>query len=446
MDHVRSMWDSGSLAAPRSVYRGHMAETRTLRIGFVATRFAGTDGVSLEAEKWAVELRAMGHDVYYFAGMVDRPSDKSREVPEAFFGYPDVAAINEAVFGDASSGRPESVSRSIDELTGHLKSALYDFVRDFELDMLLPENALAIPMHLPLGLAITQLAAESGIPVLAHHHDLPWERQRFLVNSATDLISAAFPPALPNVRHACINTTQREQIARRLGRTARVIPNVMDFENRPPAPDEVTASIRAELGLADDELFVLQPVRVVPRKGIEHAVELVARLGRPARLVISHQSGDEGMEYEARIREFARLLGVDVLWAADRVAAERGAGADGRPTYSLADMYDACDLVTYPSLIEGFGNAYLEAIYHRRPVFVNRYRVYDIDIRPKGFRNVEMNGYVAEVAVEETRALLDDPARIAEWTEINYQTGLRHFSHKAVREGLRAELAEVFPA
>ncbi|MEA2025974.1 MAG: glycosyltransferase family 4 protein [Chloroflexota bacterium] len=423
-----------------------MAETRPLRIGFVATRFAGTDGVSLEAEKWAVELRAMGHDVYYFAGIVDRPAEKSREVPEVFFGHPDVAAINQAVFGGASSGRPESVSRKIDELTAHLKSALYGFVRDFELDMLLPENALTIPMHLPLGLAITQLAAESGIPVLAHHHDLPWERQRFGVNSVSDIISAAFPPALPNVRHACINTTQREQIARRLGRTARVIPNVMDFENPPPASDDYTAGSRAELGLADDELFVLAPVRVVPRKGIEHAVELVARLGRPARLVISHDSGDEGMEYEARIREFARLLDVNVLWAADRVSDERGLGADGRPTYSLGDMYDACDLVTYPSLIEGFGNAYLEAVYHRRPVFINRYPVYDADIRPRGFKNVEMNGFVTEAAVEETRALLDDRARIAEWTEINYQAGLRHFSHKAVRDGLRAELREMFPA
>jgi len=417
-----------------------------LRIGFVATRFAGTDGVSLEAEKWAVELRAMGHDVFYFAGIVDRPVEKRREVPEAFFGHPDVAAINAAVFGSGSSGRPESVSRKIDELTAHLKSALYGFVRDFELDMLVPENALTIPMHLPLGLAITQLAAESGIPVLAHHHDLPWERQRFAVNSVSDIISAAFPPALPNVRHACINTTQREQIARRLGRTARVIPNVMDFETPPPAPDEYTAGLRGDLGLADDELFVLQPVRVVPRKGIEHAVELVARLDRPARLVISHDSGDEGMEYEARIREFARLLDVNVLWAGGRVSDARGEDGVGRRTYSLGDMYDACDLVTYPSLIEGFGNAYLEAVYHRRPVFINRYPIYDVDIRPKGFRNIEMNGFVTKAAVEETRALLDDPARITEWTESNYQAGLRHFSHKVVRDGLRAELEEMFPA
>lgn len=418
---------------------------RPLRIGFVATRFAGTDGVSLEAEKWAVELRAMGHDVYYFAGIVDRPPEKSREVREAFFGHPDVSAISEAVFGAASTGRPESVSRAIDELTAHLKSALYDFVRDFELDMLLPENALAIPMHLPLGLAITQLAAESGIPVLAHHHDLPWERQRFAVNSVTDVISAAFPPALPNVRHACINTAQREQIARRLGRTARVIPNVMDFENPPPPTDEVTAGLRGDLGLADDELFVLAPVRVVPRKGLEHAVELVARLGRKARFVVSHAAGDEGLEYESRIREFARLLDVDVLWASERVADfERGTDDQGRQRYSLGDMYDACDLVAYPSLIEGFGNAYLEAVYHRKPVFVNRYAIYDADIRPKGFRNVEMDGFVTEAVVDETRAVLDDPARIEEWTETNYAAGLRHFSHKVVRDGLRAQLEEMF--
>ncbi len=424
-----------------------MRETRSLRIGFVATRFAGTDGVSLEAEKWAHELRAMGHDVYYFAGVVDRPRERCREVPEAFFGQPAVVAINEAVFGRPGTGRPVAISRSIAELTDHLKRALYDFVRDFGLDLLLSENALTIPLHLPLGLAITQLAAETGMPVLAHHHDFAWERQRFALNSATDIISAAFPPALANVHHICINTAQREALARRLGRVARVVPNVMDFEHPPAAPDAISMGLRADLGLAPDELLVLAPVRVVPRKGLEHAVELVARLGRPARLVISHASGDEGLDYEARIRDFARLLDVGVLWAADRVSeAARSTDATGRLRYTLGDLYDACDLVAYPSLIEGFGNAFLEAIHHRRPLLVNRYAVYDLDIRPRGFRTIEMNGYLDEAAVDAVRGLLDDPARIGEWAEQNYALGLRHFSHRIVRQALRAELATIFPA
>jgi len=135
-----------------------------------------------------------------------------------------------------------------------------------------------------------------------------------------------------------------------------------------------------------------------------------------------------------------------VLWASGRVADfERGMDADGRQLYALGDMYDACDLVAYPSLIEGFGNAYLEAVYHRKPVFVNRYPIYDVDIRPKGFRNIEMNGFVTQAVVDETNAVLGDPALIAEWTEANYAAGLRHFSHRAVQDGLRAELREMFP-
>jgi glycosyltransferase involved in cell wall biosynthesis len=421
-----------------------MPHARALRIGFVATRFAGIDGVSLEAEKWADVLREMGHEVFYFGGIVDRPPERSRAVPEAFFGHPDITAIDAAIFGGTGRRLP-AVSGRIDEIAAFLGRQLQAFVSDFELDLLVPENALAIPMHLPLGLAITRLAAETGMPILAHHHDLPWERQRFLVNAAADILAAAFPPSLPNVHHVCINTGQREQIARRVGRSARVIPNVMDFETPHQPSPHVKAALRDDLGFAPDELVVLQPVRVIPRKGIEHAVELLARLDRPARLVISHPSGDEGAEYEEHVRELARLLDVSIIWAAERVAGARGSLTDGRATWTLGDMYDAADLVTYPSLIEGFGNAYLEAVYHRRPVFVNRYAIYDLDIRPLGFRNIEMNGFLTQATVDRMRQLLDDPARIEEWTDTNYHLGLRHFSYEAVRRGLRAALAELWP-
>ena len=423
-----------------------MPATRPLRIGFVATRFAGTDGVSLEAEKWAVELRAMGHDVYYFAGIVDRPPEKSMEVPEAFFGHPDVERIGHAVFRDPVPGRPPEISALIRELTFHLREQLYEFVRRFELDLLLPENALAIPMHLPLGLAITQVAAETGMPVLAHHHDLSWERHRFLVNDVPDILRAAFPPPLPNVRHICINTLQKEHIAMRLGRSARVIPNVMDFENPPPGPDGYPNKLRRELGFTEDELFVLLPVRVVPRKGIEHGVELASRLERPAKLVMSHEVGDEGGGYGDRVREYADLLGVEVVWAADRVAEKNRLDEEGRQLYTLADFYDAADLMTYTSLIEGFGNAFLEGVYHRTPIFVNLYPIYELDIRPKGFRCLEMDGYVTESLVRETNALMDDRERSRAWADENYAIGLRHYSHQAVRDGLRVELGEMFPA
>ena len=62
--------------------------------------------------------------------------------------------------------------------------------------------------------------------------------------------------------------------------------------------------------------LLLQPTRVVQRKGIEHAIELVHRLQRKAKLVISHASGDEGHDYGKSKRDalypfFAQHLKLD---------------------------------------------------------------------------------------------------------------------------------------
>ena len=40
--------------------------------GFISTRIAGTDGVSLEIEKWADIFQKEGFNCFYFAGELDR--------------------------------------------------------------------------------------------------------------------------------------------------------------------------------------------------------------------------------------------------------------------------------------------------------------------------------------------------------------------------------------
>jgi hypothetical protein len=59
--------------------------TESRNIGLVSTRFAGTDGVTLETTKWTTVLERLGHACYYFCGECDRPPDKSYVVPEAFY-------------------------------------------------------------------------------------------------------------------------------------------------------------------------------------------------------------------------------------------------------------------------------------------------------------------------------------------------------------------------
>jgi glycosyltransferase involved in cell wall biosynthesis len=449
------------------VRAGSPAPSTPRRIGFVSTRFAGTDGVSLETAKWAQVLEGLGHSCFYFAGQSDRPAERSRVVPEAFYRHPDIEAINRRAYAgehdldghgsEAASDlpgerrtllsvytRPAALTRRIHELREALKAELNAFIASFDLELVIIENASAIPLNLPLGLAIAELIAETGIPTIAHHHDFHWERQRFLVNCVPDILAAAFPPSHPSIHHVVINSVQAGQIASRHGLTARVIPNVMDFERPPGASDVDSAVVRADLGVAPGELFLLQPTRVIQRKGIEQAIEFTRRLGRPARLVISHAAGDEGPEYEHRVREFADLLGVDVRFEAEVVAERPGRTADGRRIYTLADVYPAADFVTYPSAFEGFGNAFLEAVYFRRPILVNNYSTYEVDIRPRGFRAVWFDGFISDATLALARRLLDDPPLAAEWAARNYELGARHFSFTILRRHLEDLLADCF--
>jgi hypothetical protein len=160
-------------------------------IGFISTRFAGTDGVTLEANKWAEVLERVGHECFWFAGELDKDPVKSFHVSEGHFQDEQNKRINDRVFGTKS--RKASVTERIHALKSLLKVNLYEFIEQFKIDLIIPQNALTIPLHVPLGIALTELIAETQIPTIAHHHDFYWERVRFTVNAVSDYLHMAFP-------------------------------------------------------------------------------------------------------------------------------------------------------------------------------------------------------------------------------------------------------------
>jgi glycosyltransferase involved in cell wall biosynthesis len=406
------------------------------RIGFVSTRFSGTDGVSLESSKWAEVLGAYGYSSYWYAGIVDRDPEMSMQVPEASFAHPEIANINEQVFGKLT--RPRELTRKMFEISEHLKATLYDFVAKHSIDILVAENALCIPMNLPLGIALTHFIAETGIPTIGHHHDFFWERERFSVNAVPDMLEKAFPPVLPTLQHVTINSAAERDLAMRKGVSSVLIPNVLDFENPPPHEDAYSKDLREEIGLSPNDIFILQPTRVIPRKGIERAIELVSELGDPRyKLVITHESGDEGFEYERMLRRVAKRAQVDLRFVSTRISDERQNGPDGKKLYSLWDVYRQADLVTFPSLYEGFGNALLEAFYCRKPLVVNRYAVFISDIEPKGFRVVPLSGYLTSESLDQVRRVIDDKDYRQEMVDKNFELGKIYYSYRVLRRKLR---------
>jgi glycosyltransferase involved in cell wall biosynthesis len=423
----------------------------SVNVGFISTRLAGTDGVSLETAKLATILGRMGHGVFYCAGELDPDGPPGLLVPEMHFAYPQARRIHDESFaGSAPADRSAERSRRslrecIARQSSELKGSLATFADRFSIDVLFPQNALAIPMHIPLGVALTEFIGETEIPTIAHHHDFYWERDRFATTGVPDILERCFPPDLPSIRHLVISSLAQKSLLRRRGVSALVLPNIFDFETPPPVPDSFSTDLRQEVGLAPDDRLILQPTRVIPRKGIELSIELLRRLGDPrCKLVITHSAGDEGIGYLHSLQNLAERSGVDLRYVADRFDDARRVTPDETKTYSLWDAYLRADFVTYPSLIEGFGNALLETVYFHLPALVNRYSVYAADIGPLGFDFVEIEGAITDEAVVRVRRLLDDAERRREVVEHNFALAREHFSY-AVAEARLGEVLGSLP-
>jgi glycosyltransferase involved in cell wall biosynthesis len=421
-------------------------------IGFVSTRFAGTDGVSMEASKWAQVLTAAGHRCFWLAGELDRPSGQSHLVPEAHFKHDKNQWINKRAFG--RRGRQSKVTDTIHALKTIIKVAIEEFLERFTIDLLVIENALTIPLHLPLGLALTEIIAERQIPAIAHHHDFYWERTRFSINAVDDYLRMAFPPKLNTIEHVVINSAAQEELALRTGISSIVIPNVLDFEHPPEIDPEYGKAVRDSLELSQKDKIILQPTRIVQRKGIEHAIELVQHLNDPSyKLVISHEAGDEGFEYMEWLKTNAREHNVDLrlvnvhvadpLNGASAQTAAPGQTANSSP-YTLWDIYPHADFITYPSLYEGFGNAFLEAVYFQKPLLINRYAIFVRDIEPKGFDLIVMDGFLTEKNLSQVRHVLESDERRRQMVEHNYSVARSYYSYAVLRRQLNTLITNFF--
>ena len=400
-----------------------------MNIGFISTRLAGYDGVSLETDKWAVASKRLGHEVYYCAGELGPDAPPGMVVPEMHFAAPENVWICQRAYGN-SSGHPRLFA-TIARQQQIIQEQLRRFIRHYAIDVLILQNVLAVPLQIPLALALQEVIGASGIATIAHNHDFYWERDCYQPTAVQPLLDSVFPIDLPSITHVVINSLAQRQLMVRRGIAAYVVPNVFDFDTPAPGIDDFNHDFRLQLGLADAAPLILSPVRIIPRKGLELGVELLARMSDvPCHYLLSH-SEDLDQDYLAKIRRQAEAAGVTLLFLGERLGNRRSIRPGGK-TYRLWDVYPHADFIFYPSLYEGFGNALLEAIYFRKPVLINRYPVYTADIKPLGFDFVEIEGQVNAQAVARIRKLLHHPEHCQTMGEHNYCLAQKHFSYRVL--------------
>ncbi|MCI0710185.1 MAG: glycosyltransferase family 4 protein [Chloroflexi bacterium] len=410
-----------------------------MNIAIVSTRLSGLDGVSLEATKVANVFAEMGHNIFWCAGELDESKTPGRLIPEMHFMHPTARAIHDEAFSGPYAS-PELIERIYDE-ADKLRLELLDFVREFDIDLLVSQNSNAIPMNIQLGVALTHLAKRHGVKLLCHNHDFYFERDRFIANGIQFILDEAFPPVLSNVRHMVINVAMQRRIKSFKGIDALYLPNVFDYDNAPPPPDDYAMTFRETVGLSDNDIIALQATRLIRRKGIEKAIELIHKLDDERVVLVFTRTGkkDEGEGYGEWLRDMADRYQIRYLFIGDYLDETRGE-RDGHKVFSLWDVYPHAHFITYPSIYEGFGNALLETLYFRKPLVVNQYPMYLTDIKPTGIQAVEFNYDITDDTVAQTRRLIEDDGWVAAMVEHNYQVASRHFSYSVLKSKLRKAL------
>ena len=282
----------------------------------VSFRLGLSDGVSVVAERWARILERLGHRVVSVAG--EGPVD--RLVPGLQIG---------------AAEPPDA---------GEVAAALADA------ELVVVENLCTIPLNLPAARVLAGVLA--GRPAVLHHHDPPWQRERFA--DVTEL-----PPDDAAWRHVTINRLTEGQMAAR-GIRATTIHNPFEID----VPPGDRAGTRRLLDVAPDELLVAHPVRAIARKDISRAVRVCEDLCATYWLTGATEEG-----YEPILRGVLESASCRVLH---------------RPAPSRADIYAAADVVVFTSTWEGFGNPPVEAAVWDRPAVVAHYPV-AAELRTLGF-------------------------------------------------------------
>ena len=107
--------------------------------------------------------------------------------------------------------------------------------------------------------------------------------------------------------------------------------------------------------------------------------------------------------------------------------------------FSLEDAYAQSTACTYFSRYEGFGNAFVECVLAKRPIFVNNYKpVYWPDIGSLGFEAVMTeNGKLTDKHIKDVSEILTNPKKAKEIAEHNYKLGKKHFSMQVLKRLLK---------
>jgi len=408
-----------------------------MRIGIIIGRIGGVDGVALETEKWIDILKKLGHEVFIMSGEFESWNMDYKHdylFPALSFFSADAEWEQRKAFFEPDKD-PDPLLDHVEKLSNMIERVLGQWVNDKKIDVILSENASALPCQLSMGIAIKKLIKNTGLPIVTHDHDFHWERGQRYISAHPEInqyVDDNFPLLLPDVKHAVINTFGVETFKKRFNIDATLVPNVMDFNRIYGVPTPENKFFLRDVGVKKGEIALLQVTRIVRRKGIETAISLIDKLNdKKLKLIITgNNNDDENKEYHNELIDQIHELNLSrqIVFAAHKVLDHK----------DLSDVYAHGRACAYFSTYEGFGNAFVEAVLAKKPIFVNNYKpVYMQDIGSKGFETVmTQDSKLTNQKVQQMSDIIYNRKRCREIGEFNFELGKKHFSYDVLEEKL----------
>jgi len=432
-----------------------------LTIALCHFRVGETDGVSLEMDKWKLGLEKLGHTVIYIAG--SKGVLKNVEIIEElhYNNSTNNKVVENAYLKFHSYKNEDEFKQEIEKEANSIETKLIEIIKKKNIDLLMVNNMFSLGWNLSAGLGFYNAIKNSDIKCLCHHHDFYWEREKYsnpTCSFVQDFLSNIFPPNHSRIKHVVINTIAKNELFRRRNIESKVVPNVFDFDNDWKI-DDFNEDFRASFGAKTNDLIILQATRIVQRKGIELALDFIAELNAnkhkligkklynnqifksDSKIIFLMVGLNEDAPYFKKMMNYAHSKQIEIKWVNEYIDHER-LQTNSKKTYSLWDAYANCDVVTYTSLLEGWGNQFIEALVAKKIIVNYQYPVYEMDILPLNFNTVDLgnthtikeNG-LAEVLPEiiakasnKTIDLILSESKYSQAVNENYEIGKQNLS------------------
>jgi glycosyltransferase involved in cell wall biosynthesis len=328
-----------------------------MKIGLIHyTSWPVVGGVEAVLRQQATLMTLAGHSVSIVCGDGKRFSD----------------TIPTLVFSELNL-REELVTQAQQEITAGYPAAAYfravnaakKRLRSLftEWDCAIVHNLMTMPFHMAATQVVSELA-EEGNRVLAWTHDLAANNQDYSLprNRVFDMIRER----QPGIEYVVISETRAQEFRELTGTSAdAVVPNGLDLSTALELTKEVSGLVA---GLNSQEAILLYPTRILQRKNLELALQILAALQEldfPAWLFITGAANGYNPGASAHftaLKQQAAELGVTdrIRWVNEHFFVDDA---------QLRSLYLVSDALLFTTKQEGFGLPILEAAAFRLPIF-----------------------------------------------------------------------------